>query len=434
MKKTLKQLALLPLFFGLLAMVACGKDDDGKFPTSAFDGKITAVVENGNAYNSVVSKVVVMLHWHNENGHCIDEEIANSNYSNGNFTLTLPILDPKTLEVLAEDAPQGIKISDEKAKIGTVYREDFHAYNNSGNKVGEFFYGKYDGDFITSVSFMYADRDVTITGSVNDDGFVATYNVSLKKGWNKVYMTTDNRTKAEISTKEVSGVKWYFQCERCEPDVEPVVVTAIVENGNDYNSTIGRVRAAAGFYWGWSTHSTLAQTTYSNGGFALILPTVYNLINIEEFFGGNISNRNARIEFVMFEGFSSTSGGFDYYDWVGDFFYGKFDGDFITQAVYMFVDRDVTITGTNDEGGYLDIYDVVLKRGWNRLYWTYNGTQTEITTNPISGLKWYWEEDWNALVHSSKVSKHAKFALKNMLKKNTKSALKQNTIFSRCKK
>ena len=100
-------------------------------------------------------------------------------------------------------------------------------------------YAKLNGKLITEARYMYADNDCSITGiNVNTykqlnifydnetEEFIAkeytveetvTYSISLKKGWNIIYRIEkenksegDNKLiKLEMTTKAVSGLKWY---------------------------------------------------------------------------------------------------------------------------------------------------------------------------------------------------------------------------------
>jgi len=187
--------------------VACSKDNDE--PESGwFDGTITAVVENGNAYNGVVSKVTAEA-WDNNSRKFV--EIASGSYTNGGFTLRLPatLSDNYLKSDIFGPVKDALKFSDENAKA--TIEVIISAYNSSGVKVGWFDYGteaeKYPA---IDVSFMYADRDLTITGSFVDRGDTYSYSISLKKGWNKLYNTWDDGYD-EYTTKPVSGCKWYFK-------------------------------------------------------------------------------------------------------------------------------------------------------------------------------------------------------------------------------
>jgi len=217
MKKTLKQFALLPLFCGLLLTVACNKNDDKdvEIPNSWFNGVITAVVENGSNYDELFEKVVVTV-WDRMAGN--SEKIASGNWYNGGFALTLPsTLDNNFLENFGdlEHYMDGIQVSDKNANF-TNDTPIFWAYDNEGNRVGgRFKLSKEDQNSYTEVLFMYADRDVRVIGSqkeISDEGeeYIEIWNVSLKKGWNKVY-ATQHENRGEISTQAVSDMNWYFE-------------------------------------------------------------------------------------------------------------------------------------------------------------------------------------------------------------------------------
>jgi len=164
----------------------CEKDKDDGLVSSAFDGKITATLEKGgetyNYLNSKVNKVSAEI------GR--DEEIlASGTYANGGFTLTLPQPTAKYFETNGDenDAPvAGINVSDKNAKISEPIK-DIIAYDSVSYDYGdELYYGKVDKNSETEVSFMYADRDVTITGSSQDEyngiKYETLYSISLKKG------------------------------------------------------------------------------------------------------------------------------------------------------------------------------------------------------------------------------------------------------------
>jgi len=196
----------------------CNKDKDDDLVSSPFDGTITATLEKGEGYdyfNPKVNKVSAVI-W----GEDYEEvELATGTYANGGFTITLPATpNAKFLNSLEmEDAPDGIIVSDKNAKVLMLNEESIIAYI-SVDYENELVCGKVDKNFITTVCFVYADRDFTITGSYKEVEKGYTYeehdNVSLKKGWNRMYTTateTETSEKIEVTTKPVSGVKWYFE-------------------------------------------------------------------------------------------------------------------------------------------------------------------------------------------------------------------------------
>ena len=204
------------LFAASLIFIGCGKDDDDdKLVASPFDGVITATVEKGEAYNAHNSKVTtVAAQVRNNNGG--REEFASGTYANGGFTLTLPATpDSKYLSPIEEivDEGKGIKISNKTAKVVELdlISNRIIAYDDNTDYYGDrLACGMVDKNSKTVVEFWYADKDVTMTALENEDGYKFICSVSLKKGWNRVYMT-ETETKIEATTTPVSGVKWYFE-------------------------------------------------------------------------------------------------------------------------------------------------------------------------------------------------------------------------------
>ena len=266
MKKTLKLLTLSTLFCGLLLTASCNKNNDNEengneIPTSWFNGTITAVVENGNDYNSVIKRVFAMLLYE-----YLDEEewlwaevyavIAFGNYVNSGFTITLPnSLNDKYLFPIQRmsQMPEMVNITDSAARWTTIFVPGFVAIPSAS---GEW---EFDGDstigwlHYATVNFIewddypylysypyvafpvFVDRDVIITGTYENewewvhDGekFIRKqseeWSVSLKKGWNWLYWT-ENRTETKtatgteirytgkFTTKAISGLKWHYGC------------------------------------------------------------------------------------------------------------------------------------------------------------------------------------------------------------------------------
>ena len=92
------------LFLSLCVVVALAvgavftscKDNNGddtivECEVSVFDGSFTAIVENGNDYNSIISKVKAFVHldvYVSGSGIVMADEVASGDYSNGGFTIT----------------------------------------------------------------------------------------------------------------------------------------------------------------------------------------------------------------------------------------------------------------------------------------------------------------------------------------------------------
>ena len=127
-------------------------------------------------------------------------------------------------------------------------------------------------------------------------------------------------------------------------------ITAKVENGSLYNFLIKRVRAAS-YANDDDNGTTLASGNFSSGGFTLTLPQTVSAQQLElmaglSFNAANVSDKNAKGTTVDIEGFASASGAWSWADWEGDFIYGKVSSTSIVYAYYLYVDRNVTIKGT----------------------------------------------------------------------------------------
>ncbi|GHV65185.1 hypothetical protein FACS1894199_05240 [Bacteroidia bacterium] len=136
--------------------------------------------------------------------------VATGAYVDGGFTLYLPAtVDTAYLKSFPVCMMGGLHVSNKNAKGFTA---SIVAYKN-GSVVGNFqcrtsgVNGTQSGRI-----FMYVDSDVTISGGYSD----FTYKLSLKKGWNKCYVTTEMEMETEsysvvLATTEPKGVaNWFF--------------------------------------------------------------------------------------------------------------------------------------------------------------------------------------------------------------------------------
>jgi len=184
--------------------------------SSSFDGTtIVAKVEYGNDYNKRFQWVETFIY--DAFDYSDDSErlvIDLGPYSNGGFTVTLPtaIDDKHLFELDAHFDFDDMQVSSLNVKYTKIYEIKGCSYNNLSK--GWFLYGKLHIEYLgqhypraTYCEFWYVDKDVTITG---DNGYEK-WDVSLKKGWNMVYLTETYETKAaEYTTKVVEGMKWYW--------------------------------------------------------------------------------------------------------------------------------------------------------------------------------------------------------------------------------
>ncbi|MDR2844384.1 MAG: hypothetical protein LBV57_07045 [Candidatus Symbiothrix sp.] len=146
----------------------------------------------------------------------------------------------------------------------------------------------------------------------------------------------------------------------------------------------------------------VARGVYKNGDFTLNLPEIVPAKYLETLFADapdGIKVSNAKVKCANFEDVSA------YYEEeeVGEFYYGYENekDDYEIAALFIYVDRDVNITGsyTEYEDGetYTETDNVSLKKGWNTVYRKYsksgNEWKGEITTTAPKGLKWYFDDD-----------------------------------------
>jgi len=203
-------LAMIILPWGF---ISCDKEDKDPIEDSVVY-TITAAVENGNDYKIDAVKAFTGT---DEIINFETGEIASSDYKNGGFTLSLPkTIENQYLELLFEEdeIPDAIKISDVNTKFCYLL---IVAYQ-SGTKAGEFEYKYLSADETVEIRafYMYIDRDCSIKGSyteIDEDETYRTYNVSLKKGWNIMYVYsrwTESGLRSEATSSVQSGLKWYF--------------------------------------------------------------------------------------------------------------------------------------------------------------------------------------------------------------------------------
>ena len=209
----MKNVATIVASFAVIIMFAGCDSPDSELGTDAdsggFDGIITAKVENGDAYNSLISKVKVRVGYDYESG---DELWVSGNYVDGGFTLTLPAtLSDKFCDNILMYY-NGPTISDIKANMAHI-SWDFECYNSNDEYVGWIIYKKEvrDDSWGDDAYFIYVDRDVTVNGSEAMGMGRRYYDMSLKKGWNIAYEISSNSGSGDVvTTEEVSGFKWYI--------------------------------------------------------------------------------------------------------------------------------------------------------------------------------------------------------------------------------
>jgi hypothetical protein len=150
MKKYFLNVVCLCLCAGFV-FVGCKDDDDDPGTSVVAGNKITATVSAQG-----VAKVKALVAG-------TSTPIAECDYSNGGFTLTLPeTVDAERLGTMGDEFPSEISVSDKNAKgceLMTV------GYNVNGGEAGTFWYESKTCD----AYYTYTDRNVTVKGSFTDE-------------------------------------------------------------------------------------------------------------------------------------------------------------------------------------------------------------------------------------------------------------------------
>jgi len=193
-------LSVAAIFFG-----GCSKDDGPSLVSGSFNGTVTATVDGGAGLtvNAVLAINDPELSSDAFYGNVIG---TGANFNNGSFTITLPtsglnsyLMDiTDFFEYFMKDGDKGkLKVSDPNARIMDVDFIGFY-YDEGEDEVyvsGIFSYTTSDKG--TTCLFVYVDSDVDVTGGAN-------VSVSLKRGWNRVYLSS------KLTTQAPDDMKWYF--------------------------------------------------------------------------------------------------------------------------------------------------------------------------------------------------------------------------------
>ncbi len=202
MKKFIAFLTVVALF----AFTAC---DDGTVGNDGSEFTITATnVSNVFALDDDV--VRVDARWWPQDAERPEESIvvATAEYIDHGFTLKLPALADNMLQSLPKN---GVMIvSDPTARVGGI---GIAGFNAAGEFLYTFAYMSDDEPYYTVyATYMYADKDVNITGTYEYEGHNETYNVLLKKGWNVVYEYISEDGDYFLTTTCPAGyaMEWYY--------------------------------------------------------------------------------------------------------------------------------------------------------------------------------------------------------------------------------
>ena len=204
-------------FFVIVALIvsvvvsSCEKDDGLPVsPVSTLDVK----VEDGNDYDNIINEVRLIC-YNSNNGNPVTLAIVK--YSEGGFKMNLPESIPSSvMENIVDifEADSKIDISKKNSKIAIEI--ELVAFNKNNEKIGYFFYCKEETDntYVETLLF-YSDSEVNLTGKETYENGTEVWNVSLKMGWNQVFLIekdlSEDKWEDTFTTKNQSGLKWYFE-------------------------------------------------------------------------------------------------------------------------------------------------------------------------------------------------------------------------------
>ena len=199
MKRVVKFSILMAITtVALLFAGACSENDPVekvKLESDSFNGKVTAQVASAG-----VTKVMAII-----DPKIIDNTLhgtlyAEGSYASGGFSIDLPGIGAGDLMKVTDYVKDILKVTggslSYSASDAKVVDIDFFGFNAKGNAIGYYVYKSADG--LTTCFFVYTDKDVDVTGGSN----IA---VSLKKGWNRLYQSTD-----KLATKAPADMSWRF--------------------------------------------------------------------------------------------------------------------------------------------------------------------------------------------------------------------------------
>jgi len=203
----------IAFFAAGIILSGCGKDKDapgqGESTTVFEGGTLTVTMEVDKYYEAVKSiKAYAIVYDNTVQGNVKQVEIASAPFSEG-FTLNLPAspADQFLWNIFSFYPQSDYTVEYEGATPRIAEVSQFMAFNSAGNHVFELAHGIFSENNV--VNFWYVNKDVKITGSKDN----TTCDVTLKQGWNRVYLKWEGTTATpilKITSTIPSGVGWYF--------------------------------------------------------------------------------------------------------------------------------------------------------------------------------------------------------------------------------
>jgi len=190
------------LLFALFLIGCEKKETEGSSGESSFNGKITAKVENGKDYDSQISTVWALFDAEvNSDGELIGRMVTDCDYKNGGFTIELPNVPSSFLMNIETFFSSGLGISNEldySDSDARILDVDFFGISSDGDYVDLFVYTDAASKPVICL-FVFSDSNVTVKGKNVD--------VSIKRGWNRVYWTPSGN---KVTSSSPKNMKWYL--------------------------------------------------------------------------------------------------------------------------------------------------------------------------------------------------------------------------------
>ena len=194
----------------VIAATSCSKDDKEsvtKLESGAFNGRITASVENSSAISGKIDYVLASADLVLSGGSYNFTTLGFGEYKSGGFTIVLDTPESNKLRGIEDLFQNVFKVSGTLKYTNPSARATFvldflSVYEDNGDIYGGGLFRNRTPDETTMCVFVYVDEDVNVTASKN-------ISVSLKEGWNRMFYSSGS-DKSEVTTKNPGSTKWYY--------------------------------------------------------------------------------------------------------------------------------------------------------------------------------------------------------------------------------
>ena len=199
-------LCVVVAIVGAALITACGNGDDVDEDEPIGTSVVTSINAEVAGVNSSVTTVRL--------GYTVesDEEIrinGQGTFANGRINIDLSQTGaPQVRRFFNFDNDDGITNSNPNAIV--IMYDGLIGYDANGTILGWFKYKNLEN--MSYAYITYSDGDVTVTGYSSGDRSNG-WNVSLKRGWNFVYVTRFGPAAWQYSTSDPGNLRWYWEDE-----------------------------------------------------------------------------------------------------------------------------------------------------------------------------------------------------------------------------